>query len=269
VNDRRRFEGRTVLVTGSTGMAESAARAIGAEGGRLFVVSRTEEHARALAESLGARWTAADLSREDDAERAIAESVEALGRLDAVFNAAGGSARAMGDGPLHEMSLEGWEAALATNATSQFLVCRAAVQQMLVQDPGTDGQRGAILNMSSVLAASPSPAHFATHGYAASKGAIEAFSISIAAYYARSGIRVNCIAPGLVATPMSARAQSDPEIMAYLEEKQPLARGAIDPDDVTPTALYLLSADARMVTGQVVAVDAGWAISEGPNSRRA
>jgi enoyl-[acyl-carrier-protein] reductase (NADH) len=62
---------------------------------------------------------------------------------------------------------------------------------------------------------------------------------------------------------MSARAQGDPAILAYLSGKQPLARGALDPDDVTPTALHLLSDDARMITGQVVAVDAGWSVSEG------
>jgi len=107
---------------------------------------------------------------------------------------------------------------------------------------------------------------FATHAYAASKGAIEALTRALAAYYARDGIRVNAIAPALVATPMSRRAQEDRAILAYLVEKQPLAGGPIDADDVSAIALALLSDDARMVTGQVVTVDGGWSVSE-PQTR--
>ena len=74
--------------------------------------------------------------------------------------------------------------------------------------------------------------------------------------------RVNAIARWLLATPMSRRAQDDPAILAYLAEKQPLAGGPIDADAVTATALHLLSDEARMVTGQVIAVDGGWNVSE-------
>ena len=73
---------------------------------------------------------------------------------------------------------------------------------------------------------------------------------------------MNAIAPALVATPMSRRAQDDPEIAAYLRARQPLAGGPIDADAVTDVALHLLSRDARMVTGQVVAVDGGWGVSD-------
>ena len=116
--------------------------------------------------------------------------------------------------------------------------------------------------MSSMLASSPAPAYFATHGYAASKGAIDSLARSLAASYAPHGIRVNAIAPALVATPMSRRAQADPEIAAYLAEKQPLAGGPIDADAVTATALHLLGRGGAMITGQVVTVDGGWSVSE-------
>jgi NAD(P)-dependent dehydrogenase (short-subunit alcohol dehydrogenase family) len=262
-----RFAGRTCLVTGSTGMAASAARAMAAEGGRVFVASRTEAHARELAEAIEAAggraaWRAADLTSESEVDAAVSACVELFGRLDAVYNVAGISGRRFGDGPLHEATVEGWQAVLATNVTSVFLVARAAVRRMLEQEPGPSGSRGAILNMSSVLARSPAARFFATHGYAASKGAIESFSRSIAAYYAPHGIRVNVIAPSLVATPMSRRAQADPAILAYLGQKQPLAGGAIPADAVTPVALHLLSDESRMVTGQVVTVDGGWSVSE-------
>lgn len=262
-----RFEGRAVLVTGSTGMAASTARAIAREGGAVFLVSRTAAHLEPLADEIraaGARcaWSATDLRDEAAVEAAFETCAAAFPRLDAVYGVAGISGRRFGDGPLHETTLEGWQTVLETNATSQFLVARAAVRRMLAQAPDAHGQRGVLLLMSSTLATHPSPAHFATHAYAASKGAIEAFARTLAAYYAPHGIRVNAIAPSLIATPMSQRAQDDPVIVGYLARKQPLAGGPIDADAVTATALHLLSDDSRMVTGQVVAVDGGWSVSE-------
>jgi NAD(P)-dependent dehydrogenase (short-subunit alcohol dehydrogenase family) len=254
-----RFDGRICFVTGSTGIAEAAARALAAEGGTLYVVSKTADHARALAEAIAAtgrraNWRAADLTQEAEVDAAMDACVHEFGRVDCVYNVAGISARSYGDGRLDEMTLAGWQAALTVNATSTFLVCRAAVRHMLRHG------RGAILNMSSTLATDPEPRFFATAGYAASKGAIEAFSRSIAASYAAHGIRVNVIAPALVATPMSARAQSDDQILGFLEKRQPLAGGPLSTADLVGTALYLLSDDARMVTGQVVAVDGGWSL---------
>lgn len=269
-----RFEGVALLVTGSTGMAASAARAAAVEGARVLVASRTPANVGALVDAIRAAGGRAegvpvDLTREADADAAVAACVAAFGRIDALYGVAGGSGRRQGDGPLHLATAEGWEAVMAGNATSMFLVNRAAVRAMLDQPPGAGGQRGVILNMSSQLARHPVPAHFATHAYAASKGAIEAFTRAVAAYYAPHGIRVNAIAPSLVATPMSRRAQEDPGILAYLAAKQPLAGGPIDADAVTATALFLLSDEARMITGQVVAVDAGWSVSEPGTHREA
>lgn len=262
-----RFTGRTVLVAGSTGMAASAARAIAAEGGRVFVASRTEEHARELAESIVmggglAAWLAADLADEAAVDAVVDACAGTFGRLDAVYHVAGISGRRFGDGPLHEATLDGWETVLRANVTSLFLVSRAAVRRMLEQERDDRGIRGTLLAMSSVLARHPAPAHFATHAYAASKGAIESLTLAVAAHYGPDGIRANAIAPALVATPMSRRAQEDPAILAYLAAKQPLAGGPIEADAVTATALHLLAPESSMVTGQVVAVDAGWSVSE-------
>jgi NAD(P)-dependent dehydrogenase (short-subunit alcohol dehydrogenase family) len=266
-----RFEGRSVVVTGSTGMAASAARAIAAEGGAVFLVSRTAAHLESLAGEVrdaGGRceWHAADLRREDEVEATFAAAGATFGRLDAVYSVAGISGRRFGDGPLHEATLEGWETVLTANATSQFLVARAAIRRMREQAPDEHGIRGSVLLMSSVLASRPAPEFFGTHGYAASKGAIEGLTRAAAATYAGDGIRVNAVAPSLIATPMSRRAQDDEAVVAYLVQKQPLAHGPIDADAVTPVALHLLSDDARMVTGQVVTVDGGWSVSE-PRSR--
>ena len=256
-----RFDGKSVLVTGSTGIAAAAARALANEGARVFVASRTAAHAEALGSEIGARWQEADLTQEESVESVVQAIVGAYGRLDCVYNVAGISGRRLGDGPAHEMTLDGWNLTIAANATSQFLVCRAAIRQMLSQKEG-----GAILNMSSTLARHPEPTHFATHGYAASKGAIESFSRAAAAYYAPHGIRINVIAPGLVATPMSERAQQDPQVLAYAAARQPLSRGILAASDLIGAALFLLSDDARMITGQVLDVDGGWSVSHGPSA---
>jgi NAD(P)-dependent dehydrogenase (short-subunit alcohol dehydrogenase family) len=267
-----RFDGRVCIVTGSTGMAASATRALAAEGAAVFVTSRTADNARALAEELdasggGVAWQAADLTLEAEAEAVVAACIERFGRIDALYDVVGISGRRFGDGPLHEATLAGWETVMTANVTSLFLVARATVRQMLTQEPDADSSRGVLLTMSSALARHPSPTHFATHAYAASKGAIEAFTRAVAAYYAPSGIRANAIAPSLVATPMSRRAQDDPAVGAYLRWKQPLADGPMEPDAITPVALHLLSRESRMITGQVIEVDAGWSVSEPPQPR--
>lgn len=262
-----RFAGRTVLVTGSTGMGASAARRLAAEGAFVLCISRTADHLEALAAEIagaGGRvaWHAADLRDEGEVEAAFSAFDALAGRLDAVYGVAGVSARRLGDGPIHEATLDGWNGVLAANATSQFLVARAAIRRMLDQAPAPNGLRGALLLMSSTLASHPAPGYFETHGYAASKGAVESLARALAASYAPAGIRVNVIAPALIATPMSRRAQEDPAILAYLAGRQPLAGGPIDADAVTATALHLLSDEAALVTGQVVAVDGGWSVSE-------
>jgi NAD(P)-dependent dehydrogenase (short-subunit alcohol dehydrogenase family) len=256
-----RFQDLVSLVTGTTGIAAAAALALAEEGGRVFVTSRTEDHVDALvAQHESIEGIAADLTQEEAVASVVRTVVGRLGRIDCVYNVAGISARRFGDGALHEMTLDGWNTAIAANATSQFLVCRAAIGQLLEQEPRDGGRRGSILNMSSVLARHPEPQFFASHGYAASKGAVEAFTRAIAAYYAPHGIRVNAIAAGLVATPMSERAQSDADVMALVAKRQPIAGGALSTDDLVGAALYLLGDESRMVTGQVLDVDAGWSL---------
>ena len=114
----------------------------------------------------------------------------------------------------------------------------------------------------SALARHPQREHFATAAYAASKGAIEAMSIAAAAYYAPENIRINVIAPGLVHTPMTARAQANSEITKYIVHKQPLRKGMLAADDVAKTACFLLRPESSAITGQILNVDAGWTVSE-------
>jgi len=265
----RRFDGKAVLITGSTGIAAASARRLAAEGAAVVVASRTEAHCRNLAEAINsaggsATCVPADLLDDDAADRVVSTTVERHGRLDGVFHVAGGSGRRYGDGPAHAATAEGWDATLALNARTLFLVSAAAVRQMLRQDRDQDGQRGAILHMASVTSTSPSPTYFATHAYAAAKGAINALTRTMASYYAPKGIRVNAVAPGVTRTPMAQRAADDPDIVAFTAWKQPLVGGLLEPEHVAGAAAFLLSRDALAITGQVLDIDAGWSVTDAP-----
>ena len=129
------------------------------------------------------------------------------------------------------------------------------------------GTAGSVLNLGSVTPFSPSPRFFSTHAYAAAKAAIEGLTTSAAAYYAPRGIRFNVLLPGLTETPMSRRALRTPEILDFIRAKQPLDGGrAGQPSDLDAAVVFFLSDDSRFVTGQTLAVDGGWSVSEGTRS---
>jgi len=255
------LDGKVLLITGSTGIAEATAELAAAAGARLFITSRTPANAEALAKKTGGAFLAADLVDAASAPRIVEACVARFGRIDALYNVAGISGRKFGDGPLHECSEEGWDATLDANVKSMFFMCKAVLAQMLAQSVAPNGLRGTILNMASVLGFAPQAQHFATHAYAASKGAILAMSRSMAAYYAPQKIRVNVIAPALVRTPMSARAQNDPKILELMKSKQPLAEDLIEARDVARASIFLLGDDSRRITADTLTVDAGWSVS--------
>ena len=189
------------------------------------------------------------------------DCVRQFGRIDGLFNVAGISGRRFGDGPVHECTEEGWKVTIDANLTTQYRMCREVVRVMLAQPALTSGQRGVILNMSSILALDPEPTHFSTVAYAASKGAVIAMSRSMAATYARNKIRVNVIAPALVRTAMSARAAEDPAVVDFIKGKQALLDGLIPSQDVANACAFLLTDTSRSITGEVLKVDAGWCLT--------
>lgn len=246
---------------GTTGLGLSAAKACIAAGAKVVVVGKDPETTAAAELVLGNKALAftADATDPSSAERAIGEAVAAFGGFHGLYHVAGGSGRKYGDGAVHELTDDGWERTLSINVTSVMYSNRAAIRQFRSQGSG-----GAILNVSSVLAWSPSPRHFATHAYAAAKAAVLGFSKSLAATYAAEDIRVNVIAPALVNTPMAQRASESEEIARFISSKQPLQGGRIGmPEDLDAAVVLLLSDGARFVTGQVLAVDGGWTVSEG------
>ncbi|HEY6634118.1 MAG TPA: SDR family oxidoreductase, partial [Acidimicrobiia bacterium] len=190
-----RLADKSIVITGATGIAAAALRRTTAEGARVFVVSIGETETRAISDIPGVVGVAtADLSDEQQAVEAIGLAHAVLGGMDGLLAVAGGSGRRHGDGPADTVSLTAWEATLGDNAAPMFLSAREAFRHMA-------GRGGSVVIVSSVLATSPSPTLFATHAYAAAKGAADAFTRASAAYYAPKGIRVNAIAPGLVDTP--------------------------------------------------------------------
>ncbi|HEX7345960.1 MAG TPA: SDR family oxidoreductase [Candidatus Limnocylindrales bacterium] len=260
-----RLAGRAVLITGSTGIAAATAERAAAEGASVFAISRNAEHARALAERLpDAGWATAELTDEAAVGRAIDAAIGRFGRIDALFSAAGGSGRRFGDGPIHSMTGEAWDATLALNLRTHALVCARVVREMRDQPVGEDGTRGSILLLGSILATSPVPEYFATHAYAAAKAGLAGLMTAMAATYLADRIRVNLLVPSLTDTPMAARAAGDPAIREFTARKQPLAGALLDPAEVANAAVFFLSSESSAVTGQSLAVDGGWSIASTP-----
>jgi NAD(P)-dependent dehydrogenase (short-subunit alcohol dehydrogenase family) len=254
-------EKAVVIVGGTTGLGFSAAKACVGAGAKVVVVGRNPDSARGAAEALGphAAATTGDAADSKTAPAAIELALKEFGRFDALYHVAGGSGRRAGDGPLHELTDEGWDYTHRLNLTSLFYSDRAAVRQFLKQKtPGT------VLNMGSVLGASPSPKYFATHAYASTKSAAIGFTRSLAAYYAPQQIRFNLIVPALVETPMSQRAATDERIMKFVATKQPLDGGRIGrPEDLDAAIVFFLSDASKFCTGQVLTIDGGWSVTEG------
>jgi NAD(P)-dependent dehydrogenase (short-subunit alcohol dehydrogenase family) len=258
--------GKIYIITGSTGIAAETIKLLVAEGNKVFFIGRDESHCEELQaeiKTMGhtADFISGDLTDENVVSKLVSSCIKKHKRIDGLFNVAGVSGRKYGDGPLHECTLEGWQTTLNINLTTQFQMCKYALNQMLFQQSGEDGMRGVILNMSSVLAFSPEAKNFTAIAYAAGKGAIISMTKTAAAYYAKDKIRINAIAPGLALTRMSARASENETIVECMKEKQPLAGTVMSAVDVAKAAVFLLSSHSAMITGETMVVDAGWSIS--------
>ena len=249
-----------VIIGGTRGLGWSAAEACLREGAQVVVVGRDPLNDADAKDPVRDRLEVvmADAREPETAVQAINRCVERFGGFHGLYHVAGGSGRAWGDGPLHTIPLSGWQQTLDLNLTTAFLSNRAAIDWFL-----REKQAGCILNCGSVLAHSPSPELFGTLAYATAKSALVGMTQACAAAYAPKNIRVNLVAPGLTATSMSLRAQTNPTIQDFITRKQPLDGGRMGrPDDLDAAVVWLLSEGSRFVTGQVIAIDGGWSVSE-------
>jgi NAD(P)-dependent dehydrogenase (short-subunit alcohol dehydrogenase family) len=235
---------RHVLVTGaSSGIGAGVAQAFAADGARVTATGATAAElvaARALPEMEGVELALLDV-RDDAAVRAL---VQAQGELDVVVNCAGIIRR----GAEHEP--EAFAEVLDINLTGTMRVCAAA-------RAGLKARGGCIVNTASMLSFFGGGL---VPGYSASKGGVAQLTKSLAIAYAADGIRVNAVAPGWIATPLTQALQDDPARSSPILARTPMGRWGT-PADVAGPVLFLASAAARFVTGVVLPVDGGYLIS--------
>lgn len=250
------FAGKVVLISGG-GRGIGAGISIRfAEAGASVVVSYARAEAAAQ-EVVGqiqaaggkAQAVRADVSRTDDADRLISQTLERFGRLDVLVNNAGVYPLA----PLLEMADHEWEEVLAVNLTGTHNCTQRAARAMIeLSARRDDGESsGSIINISSIEAASTAFAH--SH-YTAAKAGVEQYTRNAALELGGEGIRVNAVAPGLIDRPGLARAW--PDGVKRWQSRVPLGRLGT-PEDIADACLFLASPLARWITGITLAVDGG------------
>lgn len=242
------LENRTALVTGaSRGIGAAIARALDRAGARVAVAARGSAELDAVAAQLRNEPVvfATDLADPDEPARLAAEASERLGRVDVLVNNAAVAARA----PTVELDAALVDRLYAVNVRAPLLLIAALVPKMIEQGSGV------IISMSSVSAVVGTPRRAA---YAATKGAVDAATRSLAIELGPHGIRVNSVAPGIVDTDMWARNKAIPGVVEQTEALTPLGRWAT-PEEIADVVTFLASDAARFVTGETVSVDGGLA----------
>ena len=199
----------------------------------------------------GAGFTQADVRDEDAIAQIVDATVKEHGRIDSIVTAAG----VAGGGPAHLVDQAEWQRVLDINLTGTFLCAKHALARMLEQEP-IDGERGSIVTIASVEGLEGTAGGSA---YNASKGAVVIFTKNLAIDYGRAGIRANAICPGFIETPLleSVFAPGMEEVLASIQEEHKLRRLG-RPEEIAAAALFLVSPDASFVSGQALAVDAGY-----------
>jgi 3-oxoacyl-[acyl-carrier protein] reductase len=239
------MQDKVFLITGAgSGIGRACALAFAAQGARVAVAGRTLTKCEAVAREIGpaALPIACDTRHSADVQRAIMQTIAHFGGLDGIVHSAGISP----SGKVTDISEAEWDECIAADLTSGFLLAKYAIPHMTARGGGV------MLNIAGTFGMRGASGKAA---YAAAKAGLVNLSRCIALDYARDNIRCNAICPGFVDTPLTAGFDG-PARDAFLDRYQPL-RGLVTPEEVAGLAAYLLSDAARMITGQVFAIDAG------------
>ena len=237
------LEGRLALVTGAgSGIGEGIARGFAAEGARVIVADVNEAGIRRVTGEIGAAATA---ERLDVTDRAAVDALAArVGPISILVNNAGIIRR----GKMEEANARAdWDATLAVNLDGPFIVTTAFRAQLVAT-------KGAVINIGSIqsFVALPNSAAYST-----SKGGVRMLTKALAIELSPSGVRVNAIGPGMIATPLNAKARENPDYMRNFKDRIPLGRMG-EPADIAGAAIFLASDLARYVTGVTLPVDGGF-----------
>ena len=244
-----KLEGRVALVTGGTsGIGEACVDIFVANGAKVVFCGRNEEKGKAVCERITAKYgnvcgitfVPCDVSVEDDVKKLIDITIAKQNRIDILFNNSGKMLPSM---EIERMPIGDWRQTFDVNITGMFMVTKYAKPYLLAS-------KGVILNNGSIAGLQYYAAG-RSYAYSASKAAVIQFSHQMAKNYGTDGIRVNCICPGIILTPILHG--RDPQIY---EERIPLGRVGT-PEDVAKVALFLVSDDAAYLTGAVITVDGG------------
>ncbi|HEX5827846.1 MAG TPA: SDR family oxidoreductase [Candidatus Limnocylindrales bacterium] len=248
------LQGKVALVPGGGGAIGTAvSTALAGAGAKVVVANRTLDKADATAEIVRASGgqaigVAADATSEEDSERAVAQALDAFGRLDIIVNCVGGGAgRVLHDA--QEYPRDAWDWIMELNVRSVIVPTMPAVRAMIAA-----GNGGRVVNLSSVRAVLGINAGYSA--YVAAKGAIESLTRQWATEWAKHGINVNAVRPTFVDTPQVASLLGDPAFKAGIVSRIPLGRVG-GTDDITGAVVFLASPAASFITGQVLGIDGG------------
>lgn len=236
---------KIILIGGAGGIGRSLSRTLCENGHEVFLGGRDEEKLESLARDLGMGYAVLDATQPGQVDAFFARGVERMGRIDGAVNLAGSILIK----PAHQTSEDEWQQVLATNLTTAFSTVRAAARTMLAQAPSG----GSIVLVSTAAARIGLASHEAI---AAAKAGVQGLTLSAAATYARQNIRVNCIAPGLVATPLARGITGSEMMLKASTAMHPLNRIGT-PEAVASAIRFLLDEQNDWITGQILGVDGG------------
>lgn len=241
----------SALVTGgASGLGEAVVRAIIAAGGKVAILDLTDERGKALEKEFGSSvlYCKTDVSSEADVSAAIDSAIGRFGVINAVVNSAGIAHAGRTIGKKGPMDLQQFERALKINLTGTFNVIRLAAMKMSENSPGTDGERGVIVNTASVAAFD---GQIGQAAYAASKAGVVGMTLPIARELAAYGIRNVTVAPGIFDTPMMATFND--EVRAALGKSVPFPQRLGRPDEFASMVLHII--ENTMLNGETIRLD--------------